>query len=324
MSFIICFDHPVWYWRRSYAIAALASLCGVIVVDQLITGGSGLAFRFWQELTLHFAALFFLCMVCHGELVRRRPDPRFLTSFYLMIAAGGALGGLFVSLVAPLLFSTFFEWRLGLVVGCLMAAWVWLDGQTQSFFHRRFAQVAAAVLLIFVGLSCAPQSRPGLAASELFTSARNFFGVVSVVERDSDDPAQHTLNFYSGRIVHGLQFVDPAKRHEPTAYYGRAAGVGQAFAAAGRSAESARGAVGLGVGTIATYARPGDTLPVLRAQSRRARSRRKSISAFWPIARASATWCWATRGYRWSTKSRSISICWCSMPSAATPCRPIC
>ncbi|HEY1783971.1 MAG TPA: fused MFS/spermidine synthase, partial [Pirellulales bacterium] len=257
LSFIICFDHPGWYWRRPCAAVALASLGGVIVVDQLITGGSGLAFSFWQELALHFAALFFLCMVCHGELVRRRPDPRFLTGFYLMIAAGGALGGMFVSLLAPVLFSTFFEWRLGLVIGCLTAAWVLLDGQTQSFFHRRFAQVAAAVLLIFVGLSCAPQFDVA-GGHGLFTSARNFFGVVSVVERHTDDPAQHTMNFYSGRIVHGLQFVDPAKRHEPTAYYGRTAGVGEAFSLLADHADLKVGAVGLGVGTIAAYARPGD------------------------------------------------------------------
>jgi len=257
LSFIICFDHPSWYWRRPYAVVALASLGGVIVVDQLITGGSGLAFTFWQELTLHFAALFFLCMVCHGELVRRRPDPRFLTGFYLMIAAGGALGGLFVSLVAPQLFSTFFEWRLGLIIGGLTAAWVMLDGRTESFFHRRFAQVAAAVLLIFVGLSCAPQF--DVAGGHAFsTSARNFFGVVSVVERHPDNPAEHTMNFYSGRIVHGLQFVDPAKRHEPTAYYGRTSGVGEAFAELADRESLKVGAVGLGVGTVAAYARPGD------------------------------------------------------------------
>ena len=191
LSFIISFDHASWYWRRPYAGAALLSLSGLIVVDQLITGGSGLTFRFWQELALHLAALFFLCMVCHGELFRRRPDPRWLTSYYLMIAAGGAAGGMFVSLLAPHLFTTFFEWRIALVVGLLMAAWVWLDGQAQSFFRRRFAHVATAALLIFVGLSCAPRLRGGGEGA----SARNFFGVVSVLERNVDDPAQHTREF---------------------------------------------------------------------------------------------------------------------------------
>ena len=48
-------------------------------------------------------------MVCHGELARLKPDPRHLTEFYLLIAAGGALGGLFVAVVAPLMFSTYFR-----------------------------------------------------------------------------------------------------------------------------------------------------------------------------------------------------------------------
>ena len=61
-----------------------------------------------------FAGLFLLCMLCHGELVRLRPAPRYLTSFYLMISAGGALGGLSVSLVAPQVFNTYAEWKIGL------------------------------------------------------------------------------------------------------------------------------------------------------------------------------------------------------------------
>ncbi|HTU26126.1 MAG TPA: fused MFS/spermidine synthase, partial [Pirellulales bacterium] len=216
------------------------------------------AFTFAEELALHFAALFFLCLVCHGELVRRRPDPSRLTGFYLAIAAGGALGGMFVSLLAPVLFSTFFEWRLGLVLGCLASAWVLLDGHTHSFFYRRFGAVATMVLLGFIGLSCAPGWAIG--GNEVIRSARNFFGVVSVVDRDAGDPELHTMNFYSGRIVHGLQFFSPAKRHEPTAYYGRPSGVGVAFAELADRPNLRVGAVGLGVGTIAAYARPGDEI----------------------------------------------------------------
>lgn len=256
LSFIISFDHPRWYWRRPYAVAALATLGSVIAVDQLITGGSGVAFSFSQELMLHFVALFCLCMVCHGELFRLRPDPRHLTSFYLMISAGGALGGLFVSLVAPRVFSTFAEWRLGLVLGCLLAVWVVFESQPQSFIRRRFALIAPTVLATYVGLNCLPQFQAA-AGHELFKSARNFYGVISVLERHADRPEEHTFNFYSGRIVHGLQFADPAKRHQPTAYFGRTTGVGQAFAAVGLNERLRVGVVGLGVGTVAAYAEPG-------------------------------------------------------------------
>ena len=71
---------------------------------------------------IYFSTMFFICMVCHGELMRLRPDPRRLTAYYLLMSAGGALGGVFVSLVAPLIFTTFFEWPLGLVLSFLVAA----------------------------------------------------------------------------------------------------------------------------------------------------------------------------------------------------------
>ncbi len=256
LSFIISFDHPRWYWRREYALAALASLGIVTTIDQLITGGAGIAFSFSQELILHFTALFCLCMVCHGELVRLRPDPRYLTSFYLMISAGGALGGLFVSLAAPRLFSTFAEWRLGLVVGCLLAVWVLFEGQPQSFIRRRFAVLAPAVMAAYLVVNWLPQFQAA-SEHELHVSARNFYGVISVLERHADQPAEHTFNFYSGRIVHGLQFAEPAKRREPTAYFGRSTGIGQTFTSLAAEPQLRVGVIGLGVGTMAVYAQPG-------------------------------------------------------------------
>ena len=80
-----------------------------------------------------------------------------------------------------------------------------------------------------------------------------------------------TMNFYSGRIVHGLQFVRSGKRHEPTAYYGRRPASARRLPQLADRPHLRVGAVGLGVGTIATYARPGTRFPLLRTQSRRAR-----------------------------------------------------
>lgn len=256
LSFIICFDHPRWYWRAGFAPAAVISLGAVTLLDQMITGGSGFAFTFTQELALHFTALFCLCMVCHGELFRLRPDPKHLTSFYLMISAGGAIGGMFVSLVAPHIFSSFAEWRLGLAIGCLLAVWVLFADQPQSFIRRRFAPIAGVLLLLFVGINALPGFKAA-ADRELFRSARNFYGVISVVERNVDVPDQHVFRFYSGRIVHGLQFASEQKKYEPTAYFGRTTGVGQAFASLKSKPELRVGVVGLGVGTLAAYAEPG-------------------------------------------------------------------
>jgi len=253
LSFIICFDHPRWYHRQGFAIATAVTLGGVTLLDQLITGGSGIAFTFTQELALHFSALFCLCMLCHGELFRLRPNPKHLTGFYMMISAGGAVGGMLVSLVAPHVFSSFAEWRIGLVVGCMLAVWVLFADQPQSFIHRRFVPLAALLGLVYLGLNTLPQFKAA-ADHELYRSARNFYGVISVLERNMDIPDQHVYRFYSGRIVHGLQFADEAKRREPTAYFGRNTGVGQAFAALDNRPDLRVGVIGLGIGTLAAYA----------------------------------------------------------------------
>jgi hypothetical protein len=255
ITFIITFDHSRWYNRRMFSLAALTALLIAMAVDQLINTGANVSFTFVAELGIYFAALFFVCMVCHGELVRLKPSPRYLTSFYLMIAAGGAVGGLFVSLVAPALFSTFFEWKIGLVGGCLIAAGVILGAESTASL-RRLYYFAPALALLFVGFQYLPKlNRQG--QPEINESSRSFYGTVRIVERDSADPKQHCIQLYSGRIVHGVQFADEAKRHEPNAYFGRETGCGKAFEFFGNRSDLNVGIIGLGAGTMAVYAKPG-------------------------------------------------------------------
>ncbi len=134
LSFIICFDHQRWYVRglwATLAVIAILSIAGTDDINGLINDFI-LGFKLqprstsrWttsRSMVLFFSTMFFICMVCHGELVRLRPDPRHLTEYYLCISAGGALGGVFVSLVAPRIFNTFFEWDLGLVLSFVVAA----------------------------------------------------------------------------------------------------------------------------------------------------------------------------------------------------------
>lgn len=138
LSFIICFDHDRWYLRGVWPVLALLAIMVVTIAEgsnvQSILWDSAVvefirravgdeAFSkvvhplgFVEQMVLYFSTLFFVCMVCHGELVRLRPHPRYLTEFYLLISAGGALGGVFVSLVAPVIFTTFFEWPIGLAL----------------------------------------------------------------------------------------------------------------------------------------------------------------------------------------------------------------
>jgi SAM-dependent methyltransferase len=112
LTFILCFEGSGWYRRNPYLqllAVALGSMAYALSVDS--TGSVPIRVM----VPLFAMGLFTCCMVCHGELARLKPDPRYLTHFYVMIAAGGALGGLLVGLLAPRLFNALYEMPLGLV-----------------------------------------------------------------------------------------------------------------------------------------------------------------------------------------------------------------
>ena len=268
LSFIICFDHERWYWPRGMAaITLLIYLFGGVLMLLLINNKTQ-----WfdahvdplsiglkkTDLALSFGGLFCIAMLCHGEVVRLKPHPRHLTSFYLMIAAGGALGGLFVGVLAPLLFSGYAEWNLAVVCGFLLAIAILL-GTGDGGLMRRHARLNVPMMaIVAAGL---------LLASELLfvnpnvlAARRNFYGVLSVVREPSKDGKSQIWTLVNGRITHGREFVDPKRRGLPTTYYGRESGIGRAidFFAAEAPARVRVRAIGLGTGTIAAYARAND------------------------------------------------------------------
>jgi hypothetical protein len=269
LSFILCFDHPRWYVRGVWApLAAVAILFLVVPIDDLIVGlhlraSSDIEHDFPLQLVSNFAAMFFICMVCHGELARLRPEPRRLTAYYLCISAGGALGGVFVTLVAPLIFSTFFEWKLGLVISFIVAdvAAVWA-ARRYLFLAACTAIAAGAVLGLLVFFLSTK------ADSQLIEQARNFYGVVAVLECDREaledgrENPHHRYIMRHGAINHGAQLIapdSPEKRRQPLTYYGRTSGIGRAVEFLQQKRPTLRaGVVGLGAGTMAAYARRGD------------------------------------------------------------------
>ena len=115
LSFIICFDNSRWYVRFPFTLAlmaAIAALCWALFKG----GGASL----YKQVAVYCGGLFVCCMVCHGELYRLKPDPSQLTGFYLTIATGGAFGGLFVGLAAPLLFTNYYELHFGLLLCAIL------------------------------------------------------------------------------------------------------------------------------------------------------------------------------------------------------------
>jgi len=102
LTFIICFDHPRWYIREVWSGLCVLGILGLTVLD--------LELKFIPNLILHFGTMFMICVVCHGELVNLRPNnSKFITEYYLMISAGGALGGLFITFVATPFFVEYYE-----------------------------------------------------------------------------------------------------------------------------------------------------------------------------------------------------------------------
>jgi hypothetical protein len=199
-------------------------------------------------------------MVCHGELVRRKPDPRYLTEFYLLVASGGAIGGVLVGIVAPLVFENFLEWHIGvncafiLCVGLLLLA-----GSRRR--HRLIRTIDYLLFGFLASIALCELLFLATGVGRPLDRARSFFGVVYVTDvGDGNDPPEPFLLLVNGRTRHGAQFADPAKRRQPTAYYGERDGVGRAIRYLQQSGPIRIGAVGLGAGTLATYARPGDSV----------------------------------------------------------------
>ena len=99
LTFIICFDHPRWYRPLAMSVATLVLILMSAGGWDVFLNVTGIHTYYLHDLAVYFGTMFFACMVCHGQLVRLRPSADYLTEYYMMISAGGALGGIFVSLV---------------------------------------------------------------------------------------------------------------------------------------------------------------------------------------------------------------------------------
>ena len=254
LTFILCFEGSGWYRRNPYLqllAVALGSMAYTLKFDT--TGSVSIKIL----VPLFAAGLFTCCMVCHGELARLKPDPRYLTHFYLMMSAGGALGGLLVGLVAPKVFNALYEMPLGLAACGILVVWVLRQDDEAEWFRRLPAMLLAVVLVLALTVFVGMQVRDMVRGARLL--ARNFYGGLRV--RDSGTPAEleSTRTLTHGTINHGEEYLNPARRDLPTTYYGPNTGIGIAIRAKQKTGAALRvGVIGLGTGTIAAYGRLGD------------------------------------------------------------------
>jgi len=250
LSFVLCFDASGWYRRWLFLPLLAAGLAAVCVT--LSQSNPSI----WILIPLYSATLFAACMVCHGELARAKPAPRYLTGFYLMLALGGALGGVLVGLVAPNVFDDLYELPIGMLALCLLVfATLYLD--RSSILHARGGRIAQLVLAgLTAALAYALLQDYRANSADLRLGARNFYGVLNV--RDSGEGPEAMRTLAHGTIIHGKQFLEGERRDWPTTYYGEDSGVALAIRGKGGRGPLKVGVVGLGAGTLAAYGRPGD------------------------------------------------------------------
>jgi SAM-dependent methyltransferase len=251
LSFVLCFEAPRWYKRALWLpllAVGLGGVCYTLTTNHRNTD-------VWLLVPLYSATLFAACMACHGELARSRPHPHYLTGYYLMIAFGGALGGVLVGLVSPHVFPDLYELPLGIAAVCLLIpAVLLLGGGARRPGRALVLGGAAAAAAVALGAWLLGQYREDQEDARVTT--RNFYGVLKT--RDSGEGPFEERILTHGTIVHGRQFLAPERRAWPTSYYGRDSGVGLAIAQQGRRGPVRVGVVGLGAGTLASYGRSGD------------------------------------------------------------------
>jgi hypothetical protein len=255
LSLILCFEGERWYRRPiflKFLAVALAAMTYSLAPEFANAGPI-------VQIPLFCSGLFICCMVCHGELARRKPEPRHLTIFYLMIAAGGALGGIFVGVIAPRIFHDFYELPIALA-GCAILALICAMPGDIAFLRtlqRRALFFAcagmAALALAFLPYFTTPPYR-------VTTVLRNFYGVLRVEEfaARSDEPARRDL--INGAIVHGIERLDSKLEAgtQATTYFGPESGAAIALNDAHQRGPIHAGIIGLGAGTLAAYGMPSD------------------------------------------------------------------
>jgi hypothetical protein len=263
---------------------ALALLMGLTLLGSVNVGG----------IAVYLIGFFAIALARHVALSDLRPDASRLTEFYLLLSLGGALGGVFNAVIAPMIFTSVLEFPIALLaaaatrllipgantrfalpdlvlpaLAALGAFALWFSGIDIAALPLRPVLVAAVVLVFAVYIV---QDRPlrfalGLAGmfallqiarhdAGLLLESRSFFGAYRVV---TSHEGRYAL-FMHGTTLHGMQATDPARRHEPLSYYALRGPFGQAMTSLQTGRSSLHyGLVGVGAGASTCYARPTDS-----------------------------------------------------------------
>lgn len=246
LSIIVAFEYPRLLPRA-------------IVVRFLIVMLAGLGYALSKqdvEWPLRISIAFFLveafaaCLFCHTEAYRFRPRRASeSTMFYLLFAAGGALGSFIVGIVFPSLFRFNFDLVITCAFTALLACLVtWQDGWSSRLLWG-VATFVMALQIFWINL---------VSWRDTTVAVRNFYGALRV-KQTFGIPGATLRTLTNGNVEHGTQiFGTDEQRHIPTSYYARDSGVGLALRLCCHSSSRKIGVIGLGAGTLAAYGTEGD------------------------------------------------------------------
>jgi SAM-dependent methyltransferase len=244
LSFTIVFAKRKLYsrWLTARLMAVALGAAGYAIYDSSITHAIQIS------VPLFCSALFVVCLFCHGELVQRKPAVRYLTSFYLIISLGGAIGAVCVGLLAPHILTGIFELPIVLLFAAALTAVVlWREGWSARLFWACVTACLCAVLIVNVRTM----------RESTVAMMRNFYGALRIQEFKIGLHLPYR-SLVNGTIEHGAQYLAFPENRNPTTYYGRRSGVGLALRFCCEGPKRV-GVIGLGAGTLAAYGKPGDS-----------------------------------------------------------------
>jgi hypothetical protein len=256
LSFIVAFIDKDWYSSDFYGFLVLI----LIVLLSLFTFGF-ITIKYQAFVAIMLVGLFFISLLCNRELFKRRPEPKELSTFYLMIGLGGVIASVFTAIIAPMIFNDIWEYPLALIASSLVALFVLNKNKSLSFrIHSAIFAVIVITLTcwLFVNPLESESKQPG---TKILANLRNFYGVQHVLRTELD--VGYKLSLLSGETIHGLQYFVNDDEYVPTVYFAPDSGIGYAIENRPKKLNNSPikiGVIGLGVGTIAAYCDKGDSI----------------------------------------------------------------
>ncbi|HEX4327220.1 MAG TPA: fused MFS/spermidine synthase, partial [Burkholderiales bacterium] len=252
LTFVLCFEGrggQGWYFRPVWLLPCLALM---VLMNWGLTADRGVL-HIDYAIPLYCGGLFAACMFCHGELAHAKPAPRYLTRFYLMLSVGGATGGMTVAFIVPRIFTGNLEMPIA-ITACALMALLLCAKQIKS---GRMFWAPLVALAATAGAGYYAWNYQAFLHEDTILARRNFYGSLRVKQTAPETDPDAERRLVHGVIMHGEQYVNPKYRGLITSYYGESSGLGMALQRF-HPVQQRVGMVGLGAGTIAGYAEPGD------------------------------------------------------------------